>query len=91
MRNPTVYVRKSNKTLHLQFLYDYIFANIHKNIIINDLEKYISALAENGHILLSGFYTEDADDISKHAETLGLTVVNSFSENNWTVLELVRR
>lgn len=71
--------------------YDYIFANIHKNIIINDLEKYVSALAENGHILLSGFYTEDADDISKYAETLGLTVVNSFSENNWTVLELVRR
>ena len=54
-------------------------------------QALVKTLAENGHILLSGFYTEDADDISKHAETLGLTVVNTFSENNWTVLELVRR
>ena len=71
--------------------YDYIFANIHKNIIINDLEKYISALADNGHILLSGFYTEDADDICKHAEELGLTNTNSFSENNWAVLEFIKK
>lgn len=71
--------------------YDYIFANIHKNIIINDLEKYISALADNGHILLSGFYTEDADDICKYAEKLGLTNANSFSENNWAVLEFIKK
>lgn len=71
--------------------YNYIFANIHKNTIISDLDKYVSVLAENGHILLSGFYTEDADSIIKYAETLGLKVSSSFSENNWAVLELVRK
>lgn len=69
--------------------FDYIFANIHKNIIINDLDKYKSALADDGHILLSGFYTEDAEDICKYAEKLDLKPTNRFSENNWAVLELV--
>ncbi len=65
--------------------FDVIFANIHKNVILNDLPRYFEVLKPAGIIFLSGFYTHDMPDIKQKAESVGFAE-NSFDElNNWVV------
>jgi len=65
--------------------FEIIFANIHKNVIVNDLPVYESVLQSGGKIYLSGFYTHDMPDVKAKAESLGL-IENGYQEkNNWVV------
>jgi len=68
---------------HQQF--DVVFANIHKNVIINDLPKYTSVLKSGGILFLSGFYKHDMPDIKQKAESLGLIESRFQEKNNWVV------
>ncbi len=63
--------------------YDLIFANIHKNILLNDMETYVKNLLPGGILIMSGFYTNDISDIKTKAESLGLTDTGYQSKNNW--------
>ncbi len=63
--------------------YDLIFANIHKNILLNDMETYVKNLLPGGILIMSGFYTEDIGDIKTKAKSLGLTDTGFKSKNNW--------
>jgi len=63
--------------------YDLIIANINRNILINDMEKYVAALKPNSEILLSGFYSEDLDLLKNHCENAGLEFLSKKVKNNW--------
>ena len=65
--------------------YEIIFANIHKNVIINDLPIYESVLQSGGKLFLSGFYTHDMPDVKAKAESLGLIETGFQEKNNWVV------
>lgn len=65
--------------------YEVIFANIHKNVIINDLPRYEEVLQSGGKLYLSGFYTHDMPDVKKKAESLGLVETGFQEKNNWVV------
>jgi len=65
--------------------YEIIFANIHKNVIINDLPVYESVLQSGGKLYLSGFYTHDMNDVKAKAESLGLKETGFQEKNNWVV------
>lgn len=65
--------------------YEIIFANIHKNVIINDLPVYESVLQSGGKIYLSGFYTHDMPDVKVKAKLLGLLETGYHEKNNWVV------
>jgi len=65
--------------------YEVIFANIHKNVIINDLTAYEKVLQPGGQLYLSGFYTHDMPDVRKKAESLGLQETGFHEKNNWVV------
>ena len=39
--------------------YDTVIANINRNILLQDLETYISCLNAEGQLFLSGFYKDD--------------------------------
>lgn len=70
--------------------FDVILANINRNILLQDLEKYTSCLNENGQILLSGFYDTDVAVLKTAADNCGLDFVLSESKNNWTLLHFKR-
>jgi ribosomal protein L11 methyltransferase len=70
--------------------YDVILANINKNIILNDIEIYIGAMADAAIILLSGFLEEDVPLILERTEQLGLQLVVSKNKNKWQFLYLKR-
>ncbi|MBV5315309.1 MAG: 50S ribosomal protein L11 methyltransferase [Prolixibacteraceae bacterium] len=65
--------------------YEIIFANIHKNVIINDLPIYESVLQSGGKLYLSGFYTHDMPDVKAKAESVGLLETGYHEKNNWVV------
>ncbi|HSH18910.1 MAG TPA: 50S ribosomal protein L11 methyltransferase [Draconibacterium sp.] len=63
--------------------FDIILANIHKNVLINDMPSYASVLLPGGLLVMSGFYTEDISDIKSKAEKLGLKGKGLKTKNNW--------
>ena len=65
--------------------YEVIFANIHKNVIINDLPAYENVLQSGGKLYLSGFYTHDMAEVKTKAESLGLLETGFHEKNNWVV------
>ena len=65
--------------------YEVIFANIHKNVIINDLPAYEKVLQPGGKLYLSGFYKHDMADVKEKAESLGLQETGFHEKNNWVV------
>lgn len=67
--------------------YDILLANIHRNIILQDLPTYCRSLRRNGHLLLSGFYEADVPAIRAAAEELGLSWVGSSAREDWACVE----
>lgn len=65
--------------------YEIIFANIHKNVIINDLPLYENVLKSGGKLYLSGFYVHDMADVKAKAESLGLLETGYKEKNSWVV------
>ena len=63
--------------------YDIIFANIHKNILLNDMQSYFNVLHQNGILIMSGFYTEDIAEIKTKAESMGFKDIGFKTKNNW--------
>lgn len=66
--------------------YDIILANINKNVLLDEIKLYVQALNKGGYLLLSGFYTQDIDDIKSEALNRGLTFGKSYQKNNWACL-----
>ena len=67
--------------------YDVILANIHRNIILEDLPTYVRSLRRGGRLLVSGFYEADVPSVSDAAAALGLTLKGSSSREEWACLE----
>jgi len=70
--------------------YDVILANIHRNIILEDLPTYVRSMRRSGHLLLSGFYEADSAAVRQRAESLGLVFAGSSERDNWSCLEFVK-
>ncbi len=69
--------------------YDIIIANINRNILLEDMETYVSLLKKGGDLFLSGFYKEDLPIITKCCNNLGLTFVQNKEKNNWIAAKFV--
>lgn len=63
--------------------FEIIFANIHKNVLMNDMPTYSEVLQPKGLLVMSGFYTDDIQDIKSKAESLGLKDNGFKTKNNW--------
>ena len=70
--------------------YDVLLANIHRNIILEDLPTYVRSLRRGGYLLLSGFYQADAPALTAAATTLGLQPAGSSTREDWSCLEFVK-
>jgi ribosomal protein L11 methyltransferase len=68
--------------------FDIIVANINRNIILQDIEKYVGAMNEKSEIIFSGFLKEDIPLILEKSEQLGLDLVVSKNKNKWQMLHL---
>jgi len=86
-QQPPINIRKGATP----FGFDFIVANIHRNIIIADLPQYVLHLNRGGRLMVSGFFTEDIPAVQQAAEQLGLQLIHQQSRNNWVVLVFVKK
>lgn len=63
--------------------YDFIYANIQRNILLNDMPRYLNALKTGGELVMSGFYAEDLQLIKDRANDLGLIFCRFNEIENW--------
>jgi ribosomal protein L11 methyltransferase len=70
--------------------YDIILANIHRNIILEDLPTYARSLRRGGTLLVSGFYDADSPAIIDAAKSVGLSLSGSSSREEWNCLEFAK-
>lgn len=68
--------------------YDVVIANINRNILLDELSEYTSRLKPGGHLLLSGFYSDDIPFLVEAAEPLGCQLEEKTSLRNWACLRL---
>lgn len=69
--------------------YDVIFANINRNILLQDIPSYTGVLNRKGRLIMSGFYQEDIPAIRMKAEKAGL-IYSHFSEmDQWVAVTLI--
>ncbi|MFZ4582525.1 MAG: 50S ribosomal protein L11 methyltransferase [Paludibacter sp.] len=71
--------------------FDIILANINRNILLSDMEKYAACLTAGGELYMSGFYSEDIPLIEAEANKNGLTLTASKLKNNWAVVKTVKQ
>lgn len=68
--------------------FDVVLANINRNILLADMPAFISVMADNSLLILSGFYASDVDLLIEKASSLGLSKIDSKSDSEWTCLVL---
>lgn len=68
--------------------FDRIFANINRNVLLADMDKYAAALNPGGILYISGFYVGDREMLVKAAEKAGLSPESAKEEGLWSAIEL---
>lgn len=71
--------------------FDFILANINRNILLEDMHHYIQHLTSGGYLIMSGFYTQDLPLIQKKAEEYGLRLHGQKTENNWVAASFYKQ
>lgn len=70
--------------------YDIILANINRNILLDQMERYASALKPGGEIYFSGFYENpDLEIISDEARKHNLKYINHIKEKEWVAAKFI--
>lgn len=67
--------------------FDVVFANINRNILLNDIPTYVHHLNTNGSLFVSGFYESDLPAIQEVATRSGLTFQTYHSKNQWVAAQ----
>jgi ribosomal protein L11 methyltransferase len=70
--------------------YDVILANIHRNILLEDMATYVRCLRRGGRLLMSGFYSADIPALRDRAESLGLTWIGQTLREDWACIEFAK-
>ena len=70
--------------------FDVVLANINRNVILSDLDKYYQSMKEKSEILLSGFLTKDVKLIREKSEGLGLSFVSHKNKDQWNLLHFIK-
>ncbi|MBP1672148.1 MAG: prmA [Bacteroidetes bacterium] len=68
--------------------FDLVLANINRNIIIADIQKYSDSLRPEGTMLLSGFYFKEKELIAEAGAKAGLAFVSCDTLDDWALVKL---
>lgn len=70
--------------------YDLILSNITKMDNLQLLPAYLHRLNDQGRLVLSGFYSQDATDLRMALENLGFRVLDELTEDEWSAINAIR-
>ena len=66
--------------------FDYVVANINRNILLQDMPRFRQVMKPQGTIILSGFYTEDIPLLEEKGKELGMVLEKQWENNNWACI-----
>ena len=68
--------------------YDVVVANINRNILLADMERYAAVMHAGSDLLLSGFYATDEGVLIQKANSLGMALADKKGREGWSALHL---
>ncbi len=68
--------------------FDIVLANIHRNIILQDMPAFKSVMKQRGLLAISGFYLSDIPVLLEKAGTLGFEKKQQQNDGEWACLTL---
>lgn len=71
--------------------FNLILANIHRNVLLNNMPSYAACLAEGGQLWLSGFYEADIPALIDAARPYDLLPLETVSNGEWRLLKLHKK
>jgi ribosomal protein L11 methyltransferase len=71
--------------------YDIIFANINRNILLNDIPVYVRYMYPKASLFMSGFYVKDQEVIATECKKHGLNFVSSKEKSDWTAMHFQKK
>ena len=66
--------------------FNVVLANINRNILLNDMERFRSVMAPHAQLVLSGFYKNDCALLESKAQSLGLSLKATRTDGDWACL-----
>ena len=66
--------------------FDVVLANINRNILLQDMERFVSVMAPGATLILSGFYQADCQMLEEKAQTLGLHLSSIKNDGDWACM-----
>lgn len=70
--------------------FDYVIANINRNILLEDMKHYIACMHSGSILFISGFYTEDMDVLKEEAAKHGLRFYGFADNSNWAMMKFIK-
>lgn len=70
--------------------FDYILANINRNILLADMNQYAAHMHSGSVIFMSGFYVEDIPMLSDEAARHGLQFDTHAENNRWAMMRCTK-
>lgn len=71
--------------------YDFIIANINRNILLEDIPAYAKVLKPGGTILFSGFYTDDLPAIQEACQAVNIYYDYHITRDNWVSVKMIKK
>ena len=70
--------------------YQFVLANINRNILLNDMSKYCEVLESGGTLTISGFLVDDIEVLKQCAEKNGLQFLKVMNIGKWNAMRFVK-
>ena len=70
--------------------YDAIFANINRNVLLEQIPSYSQALKVGGSLFLSGFYNSDVNFLQQACQKENLTLISTKEKEQWCALKFIK-
>lgn len=67
--------------------FDVVLANINRNILLQDMERFVRVMAPQATLVLSGFYESDCALLEEKASSLGLMLQETKKNREWRCLK----
>ena len=88
---PDIEVRLGGaEALRKDDVFDYVIANINRNILVADMGYYAACMHTGSVIFISGFYTDDMEILKKEAARHGLRYEAFAEDNRWAMMRFVK-
>ena len=66
--------------------FDVVMANINRNILLQDMERFCTMMTPQAMLVLSGFYLSDCDILADKAQQLGLKHRETRNDGEWACM-----